>query len=224
MDLVHMQSKPRRTPFAVEWFYTLGEDTIEGVDFKKVAKIILKKEKEILKKFPPSANGDGYTGLGPNSLTSRWESYNIFSWDDEEILKLRQKIYEKYMEFMMKLNVPRMTVYIQCWANVLRDGQKIEPHLHNVGPYSYLSGHVCIQCEDTSTMYINPVNQINKPEEYASKNEVGKFTIFQDCIPHYTTEHKGKKERITIAFDIVVEEFLHQKSNPEHYEPFDEVL
>ena len=46
------------------------------------------------------------------------------------------------------------------------------------------------------------MNQINDPETYKSKNEVGKITLFQNCIPHYTDIHQDEKERITIAFDL----------------------
>jgi len=58
--------------------------------------------------------------------------------------------------------------------------------------------------ENTATHYINPVNQINDPEIYSSKNDPGKITLFQNCIPHYTDIHKGNQERITIAFDLTV--------------------
>ena len=61
-----------------------------------------------------------------------------------------------------------------------------------------------VQCSNTSTIYINPVNQINDPEEYISINEVGKITLFQNCIPHYTTKHEDDTERISIAFDLFV--------------------
>ena len=37
-----------------------------------------------------------------------------------------------------------------------------------------------------------------------SKNEIGKIILFQSNIPHYTTVHKSEKERITIAFDLMM--------------------
>ena len=86
----------------------------------------------------------------------------------------------------------------------MRQGEKIEPHLHSVNPDSYLSGHFTIQCKNTSTFYINPVNQINDPEVIEIKNEVGELTIFPTCLPHYTSKHKDKSERITVAFDMHV--------------------
>jgi len=79
---------------------------------------------------------------------------------------------------------------------------QIQPHIHSSHPDTYLGGHICVSCTNTSTYYINPVNQINNPETYKSKNEVGKLTLFQNCIPHYTDIHDSDEERITIAFDM----------------------
>ena len=97
-------------------------------------------------------------------------------------------------------------MWIQCWANVLRHGEEMKPHIHATHKYTYLGGHITVQSENTSTIYINPINQINNPETYESINTVGKLTIFQNNIPHYTTKHLGKRERISIAFDIIVDE------------------
>jgi len=203
-------SQPRQTIFAPEWAYWLGESFITDVDFSKVAKLILEKEKEIINNFPISNknNSDGYTGLGSDSLTARYQHFNVLSWNDIEINKIKENILKKYILFLEKFNAPRRKVWIQCWANVLRNGQEIKPHLHSVTPYSYLGGHICVQCSDTSTVYINPINQINDPEIFNSKNEVGKITIFQNSIPHYTSKHVHDTERITIAFDIVVDDLL----------------
>jgi hypothetical protein len=199
MEIIKFLSMPKQTPFAPEWSYVLGEDTITDIDYTKIASIILSKEKEIIKSFP--GNNDGYTGLGKNSLTARFEHFNVFSWEDPEILKLKEKTKEKYKLFLQELKVNPSKVWIQCWANVLRTGEEIKPHVHSTSSLSYLGGHISIQCDNTSTVYINPVD-INNPEIFSSTNVVGKLTIFQNCIPHYTTIHQGSHERITIAFDL----------------------
>jgi hypothetical protein len=62
-----------------------------------------------------------------------------------------------------------------------------------------------VQCNKTSTVYINPINQLNEPEIHDSPNQVGKITLFQNNIPHYTTKHTGDIERISLAFDIIIE-------------------
>ena len=54
MHLIINKSKPSQTPFAPQWHYHLGYEFISHIDFKQIAKIILRKEKPILKQFPPS--------------------------------------------------------------------------------------------------------------------------------------------------------------------------
>jgi hypothetical protein len=198
--------------FAPEWKYYIYENFIEGLDFNSIRKIILKKEKDILKNTKSSYKDsiDGYTGLGKNSLTSRYQYFNVLKWKNKQIKNLEKNIIRQYKNFLKELNleIPKH-VYVQCWANVMRNKEQIKPHIHNVSNESYLSGHVCITNQDSSTFYINPVNQINDPEVYESKNKQGKFTLFQSCIPHYTSVYNGNKERITIAFDL----FLKEPSN-----------
>ena len=62
-----------------------------------------------------------------------------------------------------------------------------------------------MQCDNTSTYYVNPVQQLDIAYTYESKNEIGKITMFQGHLPHYTDEHNTEKERITLAFDIVTD-------------------
>lgn len=202
--IILFQSEPKQTAFAPSYEYIISEGTINGINFDKIKRIILKKEKEIIKNYEPSsrASEDGYTGLGKDSLTARYEHFNILSWKDAEIQKLKKSILLQYIDFLNKLQINREPTKIQCWANVMRKGQSIKPHLHSFNGWSYLSGHVVVACDETSTIYIDPINQINSPREYSSDNKVGNITFFQQNIPHYTTKHKSDNERITIAFDI----------------------
>jgi len=202
MDFISFQSDPRKTPFAPDFKYILCETYAIDVDFNHISKLILEKEKEIL--ATTKAGGDGYTNLGPNSLTSRFRHFNVFKWQDKELSKLLECLKQEHTFFLDNLKVPNRKLWMQCWANVMRKGEKIAPHIHSAKPDCYLGGHVMVQCSNTSTIYINPVNQINDPEEYISINEVGKITLFQNCIPHYTTKHEDDTERISIAFDLLV--------------------
>ena len=215
MQLITFKSPPPETPFAPSWDHAMGSDFIKKVNFKKVAKIILKKEKDLIKAFPHSGSGyiisasgsssDGYTDLGPESLTSRYKSYNIFKWKEKEIQKLKKEIFKFHEIFLKQLNITfDKPLFLKGWANVLRKGQRVKPHLHAVHPKTYLSGNITVQSNNTSTFYMNPVNQINDPVVHESKNQVGMMTLFPSCIPHYTNLHEGPHERITIAFDIAL--------------------
>mgnify|MGYP001243541809 FL=1 len=207
MEIYLNKSKKPKTPFAPKWNYHIGCELISHIDFKKIAKIILKKEKLILKKFPSSnrLNVDGYTGLGKDSLTSRHEHFNIFSWPEAEIKKLKPSILDFYSRFLNKIKIKGVSNFeIKGWANVMRKGESIKAHLHATGPKSYLSGNISVQCEKTATYYINPVNQINAPFSQQIINKAGQIVLFPSCVPHYTDIHLGNKERITIAFDFIV--------------------
>ena len=206
MNIFTFKSNPPLTPFAPQWDYSVGYENISNfIDCPKIANLILSKEKNIISTFPPVKRSsiDGYTDLGPNSLTSRYEYYNLINWPEIEIKILRDRIAEFHQKFLKKLNIKIFnTVSIKGWANVMRKGEKINPHLHNVKPNAYLSGHVTIQCKNTSTYYINPVNQLNEPEVQQIKNVPGEITLFPTCVPHYTDTHNASTERITIAFDL----------------------
>ena len=207
IKIILFKSLPRRNVFAPAWEFPIGEDKITGVNFKKIAKLILKKEKIIL--ASPVKRGhlsvDAYTGLGKDSLTSRYGNYNLLDSKDKEIQKLKGAILTSHARFLEALKVPLYPeLYIQCWANVMREGEQIKPHLHSVHENSYLGGHIVVQAQKTHTHYINPVNQINGPDIHSSSNIVGKISLFPSCVPHYTDMQKSGEPRITIAFDLFV--------------------
>jgi hypothetical protein len=218
MIIIQTKSEPQQTPFAPQWNYHLGHEFISNVDFKEIAKIVLIKEKEILAKFPPAespandfrhysiSSVDGYTGLGKNSLTSRHQHFDIFSWEEPEIKKLKPIILDFHSRFLDEIKIKGSSNFtLSGWANVMRKGERIKPHIHSIAPFAYLSGHICIQCENTATYYINPVDQLNNPRTVKLPNEVGQIILFPSCVPHYTDTQLGNKERITLAFDFNVQ-------------------
>ena len=223
MNLIKFQSDSALTEFAPQWNFVMAEDSSfsDPEFFKSVSNIILEKESSLIssnenkyqqynKKFNIVYDGD--TGLGPNSLTSRAIFFNFLSWEDIQVRILHNFIHLKYVEFLDILKIPRRKTWIQCWANVMRDGEEIKKHIHSSHSLTWLGGHVTIACSDTSTFYVNPMNLADGNQVYESKNEVGKLTLFQNNIPHYTNTHHGSTERISIAFDIIVDERLSQYS------------
>ena len=175
-----------------------------NINIKKLSKQVLKNEPKVIKKHPAKtidfkSNFDGQTGLGYNSLTSRSCHFNVLNWWNKRSLK-------EYIRhgYEMYTGIKGKSLYVQCWANVMRKGEQIKPHIHGTSEETYLGGHICVQCNNTSTYYINSINQLCDPTAYQSKNEEGKLTLFQNFIPHYTDKHKGDSKRITIAFDLAV--------------------
>tara|TARA_R100000742_G_C4279162_1_gene103096 strand:+ start:4680 stop:5351 length:672 start_codon:yes stop_codon:yes gene_type:complete len=202
--LINFKSNKKNNFFAPEWDYYIIESVIQKVDFKKLKNLFLSKESEILKlPIIDEAKSDAYTGLGLNNTHARYSQYNIFTWRDNEIEKIKKSIIELHNKLLnyLKLEIPN-NLYAQCWVNIMRKNEEIKPHLHGLCPDTYLGGTICVQASNTDTIYMNAVNQINDPELYISKNETGKISIFQGCLPHYTSKHKDDEERITIAFDL----------------------
>lgn len=194
------------TPYAPTWNFKVGTAESINVDLNSLTKYLLQKEKEV-KKLPSSfgnnKHADGYTGLGKNSSTAKFRNYNIITWDNIEIQKIKQNIIKNLKLYNTECgNTTPNEVWIQAWFNVMRFGQRITPHMHSTHPYSYLTGHFNVQVGDTSTVYMSPINQLNNPDVISIKNIPGDMTIFPSYIFHYTTPHYSFTPRITIAFDI----------------------
>jgi hypothetical protein len=207
-SLIFFKSDKKNNFFAPEWSYYIYENIIDDIDFSSLSSFILSKEVFILNKYnvtDKNNNVDGYTGLGKKSVTSRYSQYNFLNFSCEEIEKIKKNIILNYKNFLNKLNLSIPDeLYVQCWVNIMRKGEKIMPHIHGLSPDTYLGGHICIQCQETKTYYVNPINQINDPLTHESVNQVGKITLFQNFIPHYTDVHNFEKPRITMAFDLLI--------------------
>lgn len=220
MKLINFKSEQPLTEFAPSWNWIVAEDSLSNsVDFNKIKNIILENESEIISKNKHlydeynekyNVKFDGGTGLGSNSLTSRSPFFNFLTWDYEEIKTLKQDLRIKYKQFLDQLHVYDRKVWIQSWANVMRNNEKIEKHIHSSHPLTWLGGHITVSCNETSTFYLNPMETQEGNQIYESKNEVGKLTLFQNNLPHYTNTHYGNEERISIAFDIIPDQRYHQ--------------
>jgi len=196
---INFKSKPKNNPFAPEWDNHLIETIISNINTNKLSLYLQKKEKDILKL---KASNAGFTGL-KNHTTTRHTQYNVFNFKNKEISELKKQIIKTHNELLKGLNLkPVESLYVKGWFNILRKKEFIKAHAHGWDEDTYLGGHFCVQCNNTSTYYINPINQLCEPAIYKSKNQKGKLTLFQNFIPHYTDAHKGNATRITIAFDL----------------------
>ena len=208
MKFKRFRSQPPISPYAPTWDFRVGTSKCDDIDVKSLSQFLLSKEREV-KKLPVMKYGagdeyfDGYTGLGTNSTTSKSCYYNILTWKHPEIKKLRYNIVKNLFKYNTECgNETPQELYAICWYNVLRFGQKINPHMHSTTPDCYLSGHFNVQVNDTSTCYMSPINQLNDPDVIDIKNKEGDMTLFPSYIFHYTTPHYSFKPRITIAFDL----------------------
>tara|TARA_B100000287_G_scaffold85651_1_gene78222 strand:- start:241 stop:882 length:642 start_codon:yes stop_codon:yes gene_type:complete len=195
MRITQFENEPVKTNFAPVFNFNIYEDVVDVNDIKSV---ILSKEKDVINNNPYT--DDWNTGLGKDSMTSRSNCYNLLKWDEADFLK--ETIRTAHDNFITSLGYDwENKIYLQCWANVLRNGQFLKQHQHWNSEYTYLGGHICLDDYDTSTYYINPYNR--KP--YISKNSKGNITLFPNWIEHYTDPYEGGDVRVSIAFDIITE-------------------
>ena len=69
---------------------------------------------------------------------------------------------------------------------------------------------------------MNPADQVCVKDEFPIKNRAGQMSIFPQYVPHYTTEHKGDSERISIAFDLILDSDYKQRKNTHNFIVFDD--
>lgn len=197
---VHFKSDPPQTPFAPQWDFTIGEKQID-IDLGELTELILSKEEDIKKTFP--ASSDGNTGLGPESLTSRFRHFNVLTWGHPVTDQLHKEIKKFHSQYHRSLfgtfsSIPKLN--IRCWANVLRKGERIKKHWHSIHPHTYIGGHLTVAAVDTKTIYVHPYDDLGNNHE--AENVPGKLTLFPNYLPHYTTVNQYDTPRITVAFDL----------------------
>ena len=209
-EIANFENGRLQTPTAPTYKCSIFGSYLYNIDLEALSSLILEKEAEITSlDLPENMISHGYTGLGPKALTSRFKAFNALSWDHPEIHKLKKEI--RYIYNMSSDYFgfeEEEKVYVQCWANVLRKGEKMNTHRHSDNTDgSFLSGHFTVKCNGTQTVYENPFSDvINWPEYYSFVNSPGRINIFNSYIYHYTTEHTDDSERITMAFDLFYRE------------------
>lgn len=171
---------------------------ITSIDTDFYKKTILEKEKKIIETYPSSSSGG--TGLSENSLTSRFKFYNLLEWQESETLRREiKKFYNVYTNNQEEL------IYVQCWANVLRNGEKINLHSHiSEGQYKIyggISGNFFVYSDiETYTIY-----HFGEENNTFILNRPGIMTLFPSIVFHKVDKYTGNNERISIAFDIKTE-------------------
>jgi len=182
-----MKSGFKKTPFAIDYTFYVFENIINDVDFSAVSKIIKSKEKKIIRSSPKSS-GDGNTGLGNDSLTSRFGYFNVLKWKEPDIQKIKDHIIDNVSKFYNRILQEKPTdLKIQCWANVMRKGQQIKPHVHDTSNNCLLGGHICVDVDNTSTHYINPFKYFSNNLEDGSSVNISILTEYLQFVEVVTS-------------------------------------
>ena len=216
INYIHFVNKKLLSPFAPTWDYFIAEKISYNIQCSRLKNYLLSKQQEILSL--KDNLDDGGTGLGNETTTARFGSYNIFTWDQPDINILKKEIASMCNNYHMKVTGKKILNFgLAGWMNIMKKGDRIEIHNHSFQNDSYLSGNFTVSCDNTKTVYNNPFSQYTKENVlvkmvegdvddssyYSSKNIDGKLTLFPSYVPHFTTEHKSHSHRITIAFDLL---------------------
>ena len=141
-----------------------------------------------------------------DALTARYYAYNLLTWPEPAVARLRDFIREAYLEMLASMPLLRREPrFIQCWANTVRRGECI--HIHNHGDRrSFFSGNLPVQVSDVkiSATHYTTEKEPSRPEQiYSIGNDPGLLTLFPSWLLHYTDPWPRDDIRISIAFDIV---------------------
>lgn len=219
---LHFESKSPMLP-AIDikmFLYELSQDHT-----KSLIDLVLEKEQFVLDNTTPRSGFNGGLEDGikdPTWMTARLWFYNFLNFDDPCVHQLEQQIIDGYKRYMesLSLNV-EPTIYVQCWMNIIKnDGKRIGKHnhasghteAHDVAPqeYSYVSGNISLQVENTGTYYGSPFNGTN----WRAENSPGDMVLFPSFVYHWTDTNTSEKPRITLAFDIITPEVYNMSSSP----------
>lgn len=143
-------------------------------------------------------------------LTTKWYAYNFLDLPHPSIHKLRSFLFEEVDCFMNALGHVNESLYYQCWANLLKNQDTLGVHSH-AGPYSYISGVFFAKTISSSTKYFLPLDRRIPGVEnfyetdFTVENVEGGLVLFPSFIEHCSTPTLENLDRMTIAFDILME-------------------
>jgi hypothetical protein len=200
MQIEKIRSMLPATHYAPYWDVSIGTSVWHDIEkIEKIKNWLIDNEQRFVDEYP--IMHDGNTGLGEESVTSRFGRYNLFDFANElpELNDLKQFLQMSYLDFVTLDHTPITDLHVVCWFNILKEGEEIKEHLHNQTFECYLSGNMHLDKYKTFTKYKVPYEQF-KFHEFS--NEQGGLTIFPSCLLHWSDKHLEKNKRVSIAFDL----------------------
>jgi len=201
-SLYGWKSNPPLTPFAPSYtYYFLEKKIFSEEECKEWNDYLLKQEPILLDKFRTST-GDGNTGLGSSSITTRFHDFNLLQFDFHLVEHLKTKILDGVCQ-LLEISGNKSwqeTLYANCWFNVLRQSQSMDIHCHGYNKNSFYGFHLTIRAKETFTSYYHPCKF--QEEAFHVPNNIGILTLFPSFVPHGVTPNNHEIPRISIAGDI----------------------
>lgn len=150
----------------------------------RLSKILLRDERMVLD--IPNDDDNLYEGL-----THQFPVYNWLNNPDLLEFDIPKRLFT-LPEFQ-----DESILYVQCWVNILRQGEKIPHHVHGhpkeLGHKDFYASNTFISGpEDTGTHY----------NDTYERNEIGTMNLIGSMVPHEVKTHMSHTPRISMAMDI----------------------
>ena len=150
----------------------------------RLSKILLRDERMVLS--IPNNQESSYTGT-----THQFPVYNWLNNPDLEIFDIPKRLFT-LPEFQ-----DEEILYVQCWVNILRQGENIPPHTHAEGTLPqfqtfYASNTFISGPEETGTHY----------NDAYERNSQGIMHLIGSMVEHGVNSHMSNTPRISMAMDI----------------------
>ena len=213
MKIVKIVSDRPLTDFAPTWDISIGVTVWEEQEkIDAIRNWLIDNEQYIKDTFAP--RHDGGTGLGKDSVTSRFGQYNLFDFSDKMpyLKDLLEFIQKSYIEFVTTESKKIEDLQIISWFNVLRSGQEIKEHNHSDSGDSYISGNVHLDNYQTGTYYRSPVTSYRASP---IRNQKGGCIFFPSYVPHRTDTFESQHDvRVSIGFDLRLSNYVNASATP----------
>jgi hypothetical protein len=203
------KSEEPLTPFAPDYEYLATEKKIfSEEECKEWNDYLLVQEPILLNRYLISSLGDGGTGLGDNSITSRFPHFNVLSFDFHLVEKYKTAVFNGIRDILrLSGNTNfRETIYANAWFNVLRQGEGMNVHQHGYHKNTFYGCHLNIASFETHNDYYHPVKF--QEQSFHVPNKVGYLTLFPNDIPHSVSINRWPQPRISIAADLFTSTWL----------------
>jgi hypothetical protein len=147
--------------------------------------------------------------IGKSTLTTNlYQQYNYLMYPFPGL----HELYNSIKETFHLINTKNTNFYIQCWLNFYRKGEFIDWHGHWHQDFQSWHGFYCVDVEPESYTTYRVFDRVEGEDDIIipSKDNLLVITRSGDN-SHRSSEWNNDKPRITVAFDIVPSNKLHER-------------
>jgi hypothetical protein len=180
----------------------LGSDSVDQTVCNQLTNDILLLEPKIL-----SLGAARYPAVPASSITARHDYYNLM-----DLLPLQLTLLKQIIINVSSKIIGGEEFYVKMWANIFRNGECIERHMHHAAPiienkmfkqnvFKTICGNLFLYGDAPSdTLYYGK-------ELISIPNQIGDIQLFSCILEHETLPFTGTL-RVGIAFDIYSKNFF----------------